>query len=236
MTKNVDDTIRFANQYLSYLVTEFNFEPVALYYVSYEAHFGYRKGPIEIHFSCDADGRSLPSMAVRFDPDPSSAGDGSKRASYYPGAVECSIALRKMFLERSERLRPKERRLVECSNRTKSVSNDCFRELDEDYEEAGRGEVEALVRYDADFLPRHAEILQGDFSSFPAVETSRAATQTKILLPQRDGSMNVVDVGDVTGSSSGTRTSTFIVMVTVLLLLVLLFLVKLLFSMRLMAS
>ncbi len=65
MFDNIEKTKFFAEKYFEFLITDYGFEKVPEYYVSYECHFGYRKGKIEINFCCEADGVSLPFVTLR---------------------------------------------------------------------------------------------------------------------------------------------------------------------------
>lgn len=74
MFNNIETSEFFAEKYFNFLITEYGFEKVPGYQFSYEWHWGYRKGKIEMHFCCEKDEISLPIITLKVFDNPSEKG------------------------------------------------------------------------------------------------------------------------------------------------------------------
>lgn len=160
MSKNTDDTKYFAGEYFNFLVTDYGFEKVPEYYVSYEYHFGYRKNKIEINFACEADGTSLPWVTLRNFNNVTKIGDKEYPEYFYLTEIEMADSLKKI----------NERR-----------NNFKLADSKSDYEQFGRDELKTVLKENANIIKRHPEMLHGDLNVFPKKEKRRNSTITTFI-------------------------------------------------------
>ena len=183
MSKNLQDTEKWADKYFAFLLTNFGFAKVNGQFVAYEYNFGYRKQNIEIHVQCDADGSSIPYIEL-YDYNQLSAMSVPKR---YPLIdIEMPASIKQIFANRSERGNRIQRIIPHPSDHLKA-----YLELwQSDYDQHGKDEVEVLIRENAAIIQRHPEILLGDLSVFPENEPAgEVKTTTTIQIRRLDGRM-----------------------------------------------
>ena len=173
MSKNVNDTKKFADKYFDFLVTEFEFERIPEYYVSYESHFGYKKGKVEIDVCCESDGTSLPWVTLRDHTSTTKIGNRDYPAYYHLTQIEVPEKMKEVFSNRGKRHSPMVEKFVESYDHTKNNYTETHKELDEDYEDIGRNEIEIVIKEYAQIIKRHPEILNGDLSIFPKEEKKK---------------------------------------------------------------
>lgn len=147
MAANVDDTKLFADKYFNFLITDYQFEKVPTYNVSYEIIFGYRKENVEIDFTCENDGTSLPSITLKKYNKKADSNGNPSYEYYYLTEIESPGTLRKTWDRRAERYFP-----------SGSQSG---------YREKGRNDLETWIRENAEIIKRHSKILSGNLDSFP---------------------------------------------------------------------
>lgn len=192
MSKNADDTKKFADIYFDFLISEFGFDKIPEYYVSYESHFGYRKDKIEINFCCEADGTSLPWVTLLDHRNLTRIGNTVHPVFYHLTQIEVPEKMRKIFSERNERYNPKLKRFVETFDHTKNNYAETHKELCLDYEIEGQSEIEILIKEYATIVRRHPEILTGDLSVFPKEEKKKPVIYETISMLQPDGTMKTI--------------------------------------------
>lgn len=192
MSKNVDDTKKFADKYFDFLVTEFGFEKIPEHYVSYESHFGFKKDKIEIDLCCEADGTSLPWVTLRDHRNTKRLGDTDYPAYYHLTQIEVPDKMKEVFSNRGNRHSPKVEKFVSKFDYTKNNYAETHKELDDDYEAEGRNEIEIIIKEYADIVKRHSEILQGDLSVFPKKEEKKSIIYETISIRQPNGQMKIV--------------------------------------------
>jgi hypothetical protein len=188
MSKNVEDAEKLADKYFAFLVTDYGFAKVNGYYASYEYNFGYRKGNIEIHLQCDADGSSIPFIELH---DYSQMSAMRLPARYPLIGIEMKPAIKKIFADRNEREKFKREKFPILSDHVKE-----YIELGQaDYDKYGRNEMEILIRENTEIIQGHPEILRGDLSLFPKKE-SKGPVRTTIAIRQPDGKMKATEYID----------------------------------------
>lgn len=183
MSKNLQDTEKWADMYFAFLQTNFGFAKVNGHYVAYEYNFGYRKQNIEIHVQCDSDGSSIPYIELH-DYNQLSAMSVPKR---YPLIdIEMPAPIKQIFANRSERGNRIQRIIPHPSDHLNA-----YLELwQADYDQHGKDEVEILIRENAAIIQRHPEILLGDLSVFPENDpVGDIKTMTTIEIRRPDGRM-----------------------------------------------
>lgn len=169
MPKNTDDTKYFADEYFDFLVTDYGFERVPEYYVSYEYHFGYRKNKIEINFACEADGTSLPWVTLRNFNTVNKIGDKEYPEYFYLTEIEMTDSLEKINVRRN---------------------NFNLVDLKSDYEQFGRDELKTFLKENANIIKRHPQILHGDLEVFPKkIKRSNPIIKTFISMTQPEDSV-----------------------------------------------
>jgi hypothetical protein len=192
MSKNVDDTKKFADKYFDFLITEFGFEKIPEHYCSYESHFGFKKDKIEIDFCCEADGTSLPWVTLRDHRKTTKIGNTDYPAYYHLTQIEVTEKMKEVFSNRGVRHNPKVQKFVESFDHVKNNYAETHKELDDDYENVGRDEIEIIIKEYADITKRHPEILSGDLSAFPKEEKKKPVIYETISIRQPDGQMKTV--------------------------------------------
>ena len=166
ISKNIVDVKRFANKYFDFLITDYGFENIPEYNVSYEFHFGYRKSNIEINFACEADGDSLPWVTLNDYGNTFKIGEKEYPKSYHLTQIEVPGLMKEVFVNRNERHNPKVQRFVDAFVSKKVDYAKAHKELEQDYEDIGRNELNTVVKEYAEIIKRHPQILSGDLSAF----------------------------------------------------------------------
>lgn len=169
MSRNIDDTKIFSENYFSFLVTDFGFDKPTEKWVSYEFHIEYFKDNIEIDIAVEADGTSLPWVTLTDHSKPSDP-DMTLSSSnyYYIESLEDNVKINNIHSSRKERYNPKVTQFVREYKPNKY--NETHMILDSDYETWGRKELETLLSECAEIIKRHKQILKGDLTTFPKQE------------------------------------------------------------------
>jgi hypothetical protein len=188
MSKNVEDAEKLADKYFAFLLTDYGFAKVTGYFASYEYNFGYRKGNIEIHLQCDADGSSIPFIELR---DYSQISPMNVPDRYPLIGIEQTPAIKKIIANRNESANIIRGKFPHLSDHLKE-----YVELRQaDYDKYGKNEMEILIRENAEIIQRHPEILRGELYCFPKDEP-KGPQRTTISIRQPDGRMKVTEYID----------------------------------------
>jgi hypothetical protein len=147
---------QFILQYLSFLVSDFNFNHPQSSWNSYEHHTQYTNNQVEISIVFIS--TIMPWMGIRkIDPD-------RLRTTYHSiGQLDQTGVISEIANLRFSRFKPKMDRYI---NRLVKENIIDGREIDDDYQKWGQKEQETLFREYARLIKEHPEILQGDFSVF----------------------------------------------------------------------
>jgi hypothetical protein len=186
MSNNVEDAEELADKYFAFLLTDYGFSKLNGYYASYEYNFGYRKGNIEIHFQCDDDGSSIPFIELR---DHSQLSPMRVPDRYPLIGIEQTAAIKKIIADGNERARIMRIKFPFPSDHLHEYAE----QGQSDYRQYGKGEMEILIKENAEIIRRHPEILQGDLSCFPKSEPKRGPVRTTVSIRQPDGRMKVTE-------------------------------------------